>query len=340
VSGWPKACPLTFCANVERKSFWLFAGVLVFGFLFNGPSLLGAEKPLLLKGPADRIKRRLEITKFQDPVPESERLYKRQKEGGLEIFEFSGKGYDLARRLASKIGETGYFDLHFPEKPKPEEEYVAIFEEFREPEEPSWGQFQILGHLKEYHPIKIKSRNTLRLQPLSMMEKGPMARVVLELKVVDTILGELLGQKIFVGEVRADEVGISGIKKGLTLSLTGELTTKSLEKATVRVIEESASWTIEKIVSIPWRARVAHVEGETVLFEGDAQTGFRVGDDLEVLRPGPLLGIRQMARPTSKIAEIRIEGYQEGYVKGIKIKGFQIMKGDFVQMAVHHGTRS
>jgi hypothetical protein len=305
--------------------------ILAYGFVFEVSSGFGAEKYPFSKIISDSIKRRVEIVRFENPISEREKLYRRKKDEGLEVFEFSEKGYDLAQRLALQLDQTGHFIVRYPEKIKPSEEYLFLFEEFGKEEKPFWGQFRILGHLKEYKPIKIKSRNTLRLEPMSLKDKGPVAHVALELKLVDSILDQVIDQKSFISDVRAEEVGISGLKKGLTLSLTGELTTKSLEKATIHVIEESSLWLIERMIAIPWRSKVFRVQGDAVFFEGDQKVGLQIGERLEIFRLGPALHRTQFSRPMYKIAEIRLEGYQDGMMKGVQVQGARIVEGDIVQ---------
>lgn len=284
-----------------------------------------------------KLKARVRVAVFEDPVSEKEKLYRRPGREGMELFEFHGKGYDISRRLAAALDATGLFQVRYPARPQSQERYLALFEEFRERQPAAaWGQFEIQGRLREYKPIKINPRNTLRIAPIALRDSSPVARVVLEMKIIDTVWGQTLEAKKFVRQVKAEELGISGLKRGLTLTVAGEITTKSLEKATAHVIENGVKWCVDTMRAVPWRSRVQGVEGRRVFFEGDAAGGLKKGDILEIYRPVSAMGLREGMRPMFKLGTVKVEGFREDQVVASVLDGAGFAAGDFVELTSPH----
>jgi curli biogenesis system outer membrane secretion channel CsgG len=165
--------------------------------------------------------------------------------------------------------------------------------------------------------------------------KTQIARVTVDYRIVDTTTGVQLMADSGAGEYRKKVMTVlgAGTKASYDTDLRDGALRDALQKAMVNMMQ--------KLGSRKWTGRVAQVDGENLYINAGQRSGLKVGDKLDVFRPGkeiidPVTKMK-LGTTENKIGQAIVQqndlGDQQDLSIAIPSSGASFKSGDIVKMS-------
>lgn len=111
------------------------------------------------------------------------------------------------------------------------------------------------------------------------------AMVVLDVRIYDVATGVILDSVKADGKAKSSGVALEIDKEGWQMS-GSQFKQSPLGEATREAIEKAVKFICERMEIVPWEGRIAELDGDTMYLNAGSQIGLKVGDTLQIIRPG------------------------------------------------------
>lgn len=204
------------------------------------------------------------------------------------------------------------------------------------------AQALIRGAVTEYtYKRSSVGGNASFLQGIGVGASRAQAAVVLDVRLYEVATGQILDSVKAEGRASASANAVDIDKAGFKMSASGFSQTP-LGHATRQAIERAVAFICKRMEELPWEGRIAELDAEngqvsSIYINAGSEMGLKVGDNLEILRPGrPIVDPETrlvIGRARDKrLGSCRLETVAKSLAIALPTEGQDFQAGDIVRL--------
>jgi curli biogenesis system outer membrane secretion channel CsgG len=204
------------------------------------------------------------------------------------------------------------------------------------------AQVLIRGAVTEYTYRKSTTGGSVNvLKGLGLAASKVEAAVVLDIRIYSATTGQVVDSVKAEGRASSSGASIDVDTDEVKMSASG-FSQSPLGQATRQAIERAVKFIIERMEEMPWEGRIAEMDTDesgsvaTIYINAGSSTGFKVGDEFEIYRPG-----REIIDPETKVVigrtkdkllgRCRIDSLTKDISLALPVEGEGFQIGDIVR---------